>query len=175
MPIYEYRRPDGSTFEVQQSFSDEALTHDPETGVPVARVLHPPAVHFKTKGFYSTEYSNPAPPPSNSNRDTALDPELPWFSINWEIKALAPIAIVPLFMPLMFLSTAFVPRLLMPGWIKVASRLNPYTYVIEATRQFVTGNLVWSTVGAGIAAAAILLVVTQIGVARSFSALVARE
>ena len=56
MPIYEYRRPDGSTFEVQQSFSDEALTHDPETGVPVARVLHPPAVHFKTKGFYSTDY-----------------------------------------------------------------------------------------------------------------------
>lgn len=52
MPIYEYRRPDGSTFELQQSFSDDTLTVDPETGVPVERVLHAPAVHFKGKGFY---------------------------------------------------------------------------------------------------------------------------
>jgi putative FmdB family regulatory protein len=56
MPIYEYRRPDGTTFEIQQSFSDEALTVDPETGVPVERVLHAPAVHFKGKGFYNTDY-----------------------------------------------------------------------------------------------------------------------
>ncbi len=56
MPIYEYRRPDGSTFELQQSFSDDTLTTDPETGVPVERVLHAPAVHFKGKGFYNTDY-----------------------------------------------------------------------------------------------------------------------
>ncbi len=56
MPIYEYRRPDGSTFEVMQSFADDALTHDPETGVEVQRVLHAPAVHFKGKGFYNTDY-----------------------------------------------------------------------------------------------------------------------
>src|SRR5271170_1007864 len=56
MPIYEYRRPDGTTFEIQQSFSDETLTHDPDTGVAVQRVLHAPAVHFKGKGFYNTDY-----------------------------------------------------------------------------------------------------------------------
>jgi len=56
MPIYEYRRPDGTTFEIQQSFSDDPLTVDPDTGVPVERVLHPPAVHFKGKGFYNTDY-----------------------------------------------------------------------------------------------------------------------
>jgi putative FmdB family regulatory protein len=56
MPIYEYRRPDGTTFEVLQSFSDEALTKDPETGVKVQRVLHAPALHFKGKGFYNTDY-----------------------------------------------------------------------------------------------------------------------
>lgn len=55
MPIYEYRRPDGTTFEVLQSFSDDALTVDPDTGVPVERVLHAPAVHFKGKGFYATD------------------------------------------------------------------------------------------------------------------------
>jgi putative FmdB family regulatory protein len=56
MPIYEYRRPDGTTFEIQQSFSDDTLTHDPETGVEIQRVLHAPAVHFKGKGFYNTDY-----------------------------------------------------------------------------------------------------------------------
>jgi putative FmdB family regulatory protein len=56
MPIYEYRRPDGSTFEIVQSFSDDPLTHDPDTGVPVQRVLHAPAVHFKGSGFYNTDY-----------------------------------------------------------------------------------------------------------------------
>jgi putative FmdB family regulatory protein len=56
MPIYEYRRPDGTTFEIQQSFSDDPLAVDPDTGVPVERVLHPPAVHFKGKGFYNTDY-----------------------------------------------------------------------------------------------------------------------
>jgi putative FmdB family regulatory protein len=56
MPIYEYRRPDGSTFEVVQSFSDDPLTTDPQTGEPVERVLHAPAVHFKGKGFYNTDY-----------------------------------------------------------------------------------------------------------------------
>src|SRR4051794_30124526 len=56
MPIYEYRRADGTTFEVLQSFSDDALTRDPETGQPVERVFHAPAVHFKGSGFYNTDY-----------------------------------------------------------------------------------------------------------------------
>ena len=56
MPIYEYRRPNGTTFELMQSMADDALTEDPETGVPVQRVLHAPAIHFKGKGFYNTDY-----------------------------------------------------------------------------------------------------------------------
>jgi putative FmdB family regulatory protein len=56
MPIYEYRRPDGSTFEILQSITAEPLSEDPETGVPVERVLHAPAVHFKGSGFYNTDY-----------------------------------------------------------------------------------------------------------------------
>ncbi|QEC47477.1 zinc ribbon domain-containing protein [Baekduia soli] len=56
MPIYEYRRPNGTTFEVLQSMADDPLTEDPETGVPVERVLHAPAIHFKGKGFYNTDY-----------------------------------------------------------------------------------------------------------------------
>ena len=68
MPIYEYRRPDGTTFEIQQSFSEDALKVDPETGVPVERVLHAPAVHFKGKGFYNTDYGT-----RNRQRETAAN------------------------------------------------------------------------------------------------------
>ena len=56
MPFYEYRRPDGTTFEVMQKMSDDPLTHDPETGVAVERVFSPIAIHFKGKGFYNTDY-----------------------------------------------------------------------------------------------------------------------
>jgi predicted nucleic acid-binding Zn ribbon protein len=72
MPIYEYRRPDGTTFDIQQSFSDEPLKVDPETGVPVQRVLHPPAVHFKGKGFYNTDYGT-----RKRQRETAAAAEKP--------------------------------------------------------------------------------------------------
>jgi len=70
MPIYEYRRPDGTTFEIQQSFSEDALVVDPDTGVPVERVLHAPAVHFKGKGFYNTDYGT-----RNRQRETAAAAE----------------------------------------------------------------------------------------------------
>ena len=56
VPFYEYRRPDGTTFEIMQKMSDPPLTEDPDTGVPVQRVFHPIAVHFKGKGFYNTDY-----------------------------------------------------------------------------------------------------------------------
>src|SRR5664279_1035002 len=72
MPIYEYRRPDGTTFELQQSFSEDALTVDPDTGVPVERVLHAPAVHFKGKGFYNTDYGT-----RSRNLETAAAAEKP--------------------------------------------------------------------------------------------------
>ncbi len=56
VPFYEYRRPDGTILEVMQKMTDPPLTEDPESGVPVTRVFHPIAVHFKGKGFYNTDY-----------------------------------------------------------------------------------------------------------------------
>ncbi|MBJ7355656.1 MAG: zinc ribbon domain-containing protein [Thermoleophilaceae bacterium] len=58
MPIYEYRRADGSTFEVIQKFTDDPLTKDPETGKPVERVYSAPAIHFKGSGFHNTDYGS---------------------------------------------------------------------------------------------------------------------
>lgn len=57
MPTYVYRRPDGTTFEAFQSISAPALTEDPETGVPVTRVISGGAgLQFKGEGFYITDY-----------------------------------------------------------------------------------------------------------------------
>lgn len=56
MPIYEYLCPDGHRFEVVQRFSDEPVTICEVCGKPVQRVLFAPAVHYKGKGFYATDY-----------------------------------------------------------------------------------------------------------------------
>ncbi|MEL7169119.1 MAG: FmdB family zinc ribbon protein, partial [Bacteroidota bacterium] len=58
MPTYEYRREDGSTFEVFQRMSDDPLTVDPETGQKVTRVIGGGAgLIFKGDGFYLTDYA----------------------------------------------------------------------------------------------------------------------
>jgi len=56
MPIYEYRCRNGHNFEVLQSMSDDPVTKCEVCGEPVERVFHAVAVHFKGKGFYSTDY-----------------------------------------------------------------------------------------------------------------------
>jgi putative FmdB family regulatory protein len=57
MPIYEYRCPNGHTFEVFQRMSDPPVTACETCGAsPVEKLLFPVAVHFKGSGFYSTDY-----------------------------------------------------------------------------------------------------------------------
>lgn len=56
MPIYEYRCKKGHTFEVLQRFSDDPVDSCEVCGIPVQRVFHPVAVHFKGSGFYNTDY-----------------------------------------------------------------------------------------------------------------------
>lgn len=52
MPVYTYRRDDGTTFDYRQKFSDEALKVDPVTGQHVVRVVQAAGVIFKGSGFY---------------------------------------------------------------------------------------------------------------------------
>jgi len=56
MPIYEYKCDNGHVFEVIQKMSDEPLRKCEECGAPAARVLTPPAIHFKGSGFHNTDY-----------------------------------------------------------------------------------------------------------------------
>ena len=57
MPIYEYRCPNGHTFERFQSMTAPAPEKcDVCDASPVELVLYPVAIHYKGSGFYSTDY-----------------------------------------------------------------------------------------------------------------------
>ena len=59
MPIYEYRCPNGHTFELFQKMSDPPAETCVVCGEgPVEKLLFPVAVHFKGSGFYSTDYGS---------------------------------------------------------------------------------------------------------------------
>lgn len=59
MPTYEYKREDGTTFEVLQSMSEEPLKVCPTTGQPVKRLISGgTGLLFKGSGFYVTDYKN---------------------------------------------------------------------------------------------------------------------
>jgi putative FmdB family regulatory protein len=56
VPVYVYRRRDGSTFETHQRMAEDALVACPTTGQSVERVLQPFAPRYTGAGFYSTEH-----------------------------------------------------------------------------------------------------------------------
>ena len=61
MPIYEYRCPEGHTFERFQSMTAPAPEKCDVCGAaPVELVLYPVAIHYKGSGFYSTDYGKGA-------------------------------------------------------------------------------------------------------------------
>jgi len=61
VPVYVYRREDGSTFELQQRMTEDSLVSCPTTGQRVERVLQPFAPRFKGPGFYSTDHRKAKP------------------------------------------------------------------------------------------------------------------
>ena len=67
MPIYLYRREDGTTFEYKQKFLDDPLEVDPDTGQKVVRVVQPTGVIFKGSGFYINDSKSASKSSLNSN------------------------------------------------------------------------------------------------------------
>ena len=69
MPVYVYRRWDGSTFETEQRMAEDALLTCPTTGQSVERVLQPFTPRYTGTGFYSTDHRTP-----NGNRQSPGPP-----------------------------------------------------------------------------------------------------
>jgi putative FmdB family regulatory protein len=56
MPVYVYQGLEsGQTFSLEQRISEAALTHHPESGEPVKRLIGKPAIAFKGSGFYAND------------------------------------------------------------------------------------------------------------------------
>ena len=80
MPVYTYRRQDGTTFDIRQRFGDSPLTDCPSTGQAVSRVIQPAGIIFKGSGFYvndNNKAKNPAKPAANGNGKSADSGEKP--------------------------------------------------------------------------------------------------
>jgi putative FmdB family regulatory protein len=71
MPVYVYRREDGSTFEVEQRITADSLVRCPSTGQKVERVLQPFSPRYKGTGFYSTDHRRPKPKEPSKRGDGA--------------------------------------------------------------------------------------------------------
>ena len=75
MPTYEYRRTDGSTFEMFQSITAEPLTACPTTNQAVKRVISGgTGFILKGSGFYQTDYGIQSNG-TNSSKETKPETE----------------------------------------------------------------------------------------------------
>jgi ABC-2 type transport system permease protein len=73
-----------------------------------------------------------------------------------EVTAAAGVLVFPLY----FGSTAFMPRGLLPGWLRTLNAYNPVTYLIDAMRTLMLDGWRWTTIGEGFAAAAVVAAIT---------------
>jgi putative FmdB family regulatory protein len=75
MPIYEYRCPEGHTFERFQSMTAPSPEKCDVCGAsPVEVVLYPVAIHYKGSGFYSTAYGKGAQKKDEASKSAESKP-----------------------------------------------------------------------------------------------------
>lgn len=68
MPTYDYKRADGTVFELSQPITAKPLTHCPTTGQSVRRVISGgTGFILKGTGFYQTDYAPNSVPKEESS------------------------------------------------------------------------------------------------------------
>jgi putative FmdB family regulatory protein len=76
MPTYEYKRKDGSVFEIIQGMNDKPLTACPTTGQPVKRIITGGGgVVYKGTGWYVTDYKTAAGKTVQLNPNQPMHPK----------------------------------------------------------------------------------------------------
>jgi len=74
-------------------------------------------------------------------------------------------------LPLTFLSTAFLPAALMPGWMQAIAACNPLNWAVQAGREALNAHTDWAAVGirgAGLLALAVVCVAISVATFRSY-------
>jgi putative FmdB family regulatory protein len=87
MPTYEYKREDGTTFEIKQKMSEDPLKTCPDTGQKVKRMISGGGgVVYKGEGWYVTDYKDggrksastpPAETEGSSKTEAKAEPQKP--------------------------------------------------------------------------------------------------
>jgi ABC-2 type transport system permease protein len=62
-----------------------------------------------------------------------------------------------LFFPFSFLTTTFLPKEALSGWLKTFSSYNPVTYLLDGLRDIITVGWQWDTLGKALLAIAIVM------------------
>jgi ABC-type multidrug transport system permease subunit len=57
--------------------------------------------------------------------------------------------------PLQFMSTAMLPREMLPAWVQAVSAVNPVTYIADASRALILTGYDWTLFGKALLATAI--------------------
>ncbi len=70
--------------------------------------------------------------------------------------------------PVLFLSTAFMPALLLPEWLDTVSEWNPITYIVEAIRALVNDGWDWRAVWESVGVTVLLAAFTLTGATAAF-------
>ena len=74
-------------------------------------------------------------------------------------------------LPLTFLSSAFLPAALMPGWMQAIAQCNPLNWAVQAGRDALAAQTDWSAVGTrlgGLLALAVVCVAISVATFRSY-------
>jgi ABC-2 type transport system permease protein len=58
--------------------------------------------------------------------------------------------------PLLFMSTAMLPKALLPGWVQSVSTFNPVSYLADAARALIISGYDWTLIGKALVAIAIV-------------------
>jgi ABC-2 type transport system permease protein len=70
--------------------------------------------------------------------------------------------------PLLFMSTAMMPKALLPGWLETVGKFNPVTYVINTARDFMNFGYAWAELGRAFAVIGVVGAFTLTGATRAF-------
>lgn len=71
-------------------------------------------------------------------------------------------ALVPLFFPILFMSTAMVPLKMMPTWLQDIARYNPVSYICDALRSAQMGNLDLTATEKAVVGIVVVALLTQV-------------
>ncbi len=71
-----------------------------------------------------------------------------------------------LFFPFLFLTSSYVPRSQLSGWLHTVAGLNPVTYLLEGLRSLVSSGWQWGELGKAALAIALMATAEHVAVLR---------